>query len=180
MKHLFAFTTVFAVLLAIAVSSGAIERDGIWVIESIDEDDWGGSWNGKDPVTGEPMGGPIMNYVAKVRDGDRVRLVYLGDDMTTFPGQLPKVGSALRFSDQTEAWTGKYYDINDGTAVMPTNGPRGYSPAVNVVALVVISALLVLAVSSLRRLIRWGKRGIAAWSKHRKEAAEIRRRTRII
>lgn len=45
-RHLLAVTTLFAISLAVLSSWGEFFRDGVWVVESISVEDFGGSWIG--------------------------------------------------------------------------------------------------------------------------------------
>ncbi|QDV61071.1 hypothetical protein [Crateriforma conspicua] len=176
LRHLLAVSTLFAILLAIGSASDAIQRDGVWTLESIETEDWGGSWHGEDAVTGELIGGAILTYVATLRDGDRVRMVCVGDDFSGVP-PLPKPGDSFIFTGSemprgkpifpgSTIYTGPppgsptFFAVDDHTLVVAARTGDGYAPILNAVAAFFLSFLLVFLYTCLHRFVAWLPRAI--------------------
>ena len=194
LRHVLAVTTLFAMLLAIGTSTNAIRRDSIWVVESVSTEDWGGSWHGEDPMTGEPTGGAVLTYVATLRDGDRVRTVCVGDDFGGIP-PLPTPGDQFVFTGLemprgkpifpgSTIYTGPpqdtYFAVDDHTLVLAAQATDGYPPILNVVFLFIFSVAVVGLIVLLRRLTRWLLAFVPTWRENRRQRREHYRRTHIV
>jgi len=197
LRHLFAITTLFATLIAIGTVSDAINRDDIWTVESVATEHWGGSWHGENPATGEPCGGAILMYVAKLRDGDRTRFACFGDDIDDLADpnrpDLPKIGDSFVFTG-AEMPVGKplfpgasisvgpppgspsYFAVDDHTVVLPAQPTDGYSRIFNVIVAFILAVLPVTLFALFHRLIVWLQTMMTEWQKRR----EHFRRTHIV
>ncbi|QDV46741.1 hypothetical protein Enr13x_66500 [Stieleria neptunia] len=91
LHHLLAVVTVFAVLLAFAKATGHADRDGVWEIISIEQEE-------RDFTSFDGMGPPLYDYIGNLKDGDRNIRVHLGSSWLTDFEVLPKPGETVEFN----------------------------------------------------------------------------------
>jgi len=191
LRHIFATVTLFAILAALGTANGAINRDGIWTVESITTQ-WGGSWSGTDGT-----GGMILRYTGKLRDGDRIRYACFGDDMQTPRSQLPQVGDLFLFTGAqlpagqparvgSSALTTllldipSYFAVDEYTLVLPAQATDGYLPIINLLIAVIASVGGVVLFELMRRFVTWLSATISVWQEQRRAKREHYRQTHIV
>ncbi len=150
-RQLLCFTVIFAVMLGVGFSTDAIYRDGVWEIESISKTE-AGTWSG---VTedGDDIGGIFFEYNAVIRDGDRTRSIYIGNELQH---EIPEVGAKYRLTNTVVKDSNiadfQFYDLDDRRVLLPTIIDNKTMLVINLTITAAVSFLLTVVVSVLFRV----------------------------